>query len=177
MCIYQAVSENLPVFHEFVRTYLLPVQLRHGARLAGRWETEDGSVVAIWKYNDAAAYEQLQAAVRADPASERAREHCANLPSGNALSWPCLGHCPMSAGASSEGLEPGGSGRRENCHRAKCSSKPVAQHQQAPGELFHLTVRAQYRNVSSQIVHLRRLHRPLEASPVARSERFRHDEV
>jgi NIPSNAP len=81
MRIYQTVRENLPVFHEFFRTYLLPVQLRHGARLVGRWETEDGRVVAIWEYNDAAAYEQIQAAVRADPDSEVAREHRANLPS------------------------------------------------------------------------------------------------
>jgi hypothetical protein len=36
--------------------------------------------VAIWEYNDAAAYEQIQAAVRADPDSERAREHRAHLP-------------------------------------------------------------------------------------------------
>jgi len=36
MRIYQAVKENLPVFHEFFRTHLLPVQLRHGARLVGR---------------------------------------------------------------------------------------------------------------------------------------------
>jgi hypothetical protein len=69
----------LPVFHDFFRTYLLPVQLRHGARLAGRW-AEDGRVVAIWEYNDAAAYEQIQAAVRADPDSQRARGHRAHLP-------------------------------------------------------------------------------------------------
>jgi hypothetical protein len=46
MRIYQAVTENLAVFHDFFRGYLLPVQLRHGARLVGRWETEDGRVVA-----------------------------------------------------------------------------------------------------------------------------------
>jgi hypothetical protein len=50
MRIYQAVTENLPVFHEFFCAFLLPVQLRHGARLVGRWETEDGRVVAIWEY-------------------------------------------------------------------------------------------------------------------------------
>jgi hypothetical protein len=42
MRIYQAVRENLPVFRDFFRTWLPPVQFRHGARLAGRWETEDG---------------------------------------------------------------------------------------------------------------------------------------
>jgi hypothetical protein len=42
MRIDQAVRESLPVFHEFFRTHLLPIQLRHGARLVGRWKTEDG---------------------------------------------------------------------------------------------------------------------------------------
>jgi NIPSNAP protein len=73
--------ENLPVFHDFFRTYLLPVQLRHGARLVGRWETEDGRVVAIWEYDDLAAYERIQAAVRADPGFRRAQEQRAQLPS------------------------------------------------------------------------------------------------
>ena len=41
MRIYRAVPENLETFHEFFRNYLLPVQLRHGARLTGRWRTDD----------------------------------------------------------------------------------------------------------------------------------------
>lgn len=80
MRVYQAVKKNLPVFHGFFRTHLLPVQLRHGARLVGRWETQDGRVVAIWQYDDATAYEQIQAAVRADPDSRRARDRRAQLP-------------------------------------------------------------------------------------------------
>lgn len=80
MRIYQAVSENLPVFHDFFRTFLLPVQLRHGARLVGRWETEDCRVVAIWEYDDRAAYERIEAAVRADPDSRHAQQHRAGLP-------------------------------------------------------------------------------------------------
>jgi len=47
MRIYDAVTENLPAFHQFFRAYLLPVQLRHGARLVDRWETSDSRVVAI----------------------------------------------------------------------------------------------------------------------------------
>jgi hypothetical protein len=31
MRIYEPVRENLPLFHDFFRTWLLPVQLRHGA--------------------------------------------------------------------------------------------------------------------------------------------------
>lgn len=74
------MSENLPVFHDFFHTFLLPVHLRHGARLAGRWETEDCRVVAIWEYDDRAAYERIEAAVRADPGSRRAQQRRAELP-------------------------------------------------------------------------------------------------
>lgn len=80
MRIYQAVRENLEVFHGFFREYLLPVQARHGARLVGRWETEDGRVVAVWEYDDRQACERIEAAVRADPDSRRARDRRAELP-------------------------------------------------------------------------------------------------
>lgn len=80
MRIYQAVPENLEAFHEFFRAHLLPVQLRHGARLVGRWQTQDDRVVAVWEYDDRAAYERIEAAVRADPDSARARAVRASLP-------------------------------------------------------------------------------------------------
>ena len=80
MRIYRAVPENLAAFHEFFREYLLPVQLRHGARLVGRWQTEDDRVVAVWEYDDRQAYERIDAAVRADPDSQRAQKRRACLP-------------------------------------------------------------------------------------------------
>jgi hypothetical protein len=80
MRIYQAVAENLAIFHDFFGTHLLPVQLRHGARLVGRWETEDGRVVAVWEYDDQEAYEQVQSAVIADPATARAQQVRRELP-------------------------------------------------------------------------------------------------
>lgn len=80
MRIYHAMPENLAAFHEFFRAYLLPVQLCHGARLVGRWQTEDNRVVAVWEYDDRQAYERIDTAVRADPASQRAREQRARLP-------------------------------------------------------------------------------------------------
>jgi hypothetical protein len=80
MRVYQTVRDNLPVFHDFFRTHLLPVQLRHGARLVGRWEAEDGRVVAVWEYDDRNAYERIEAAVRADPDSRVARQRRAELP-------------------------------------------------------------------------------------------------
>lgn len=80
MRMYDTVRENLPIFHDYFRRHLLPVQLRHGARLIGRWQTEDGRVVAVWEYDDRQAYERIDTAVRADPASQRAREQRARLP-------------------------------------------------------------------------------------------------
>jgi len=77
--IYKAVPENLPAFHDFFRDHLLPIQERHGARLVGRWETEDGRVVAIWEYDDRAAYERLNSAVVADPAPGVAQKYRATL--------------------------------------------------------------------------------------------------
>jgi hypothetical protein len=80
MRIYHAVPENLALFHDFFRTHLLPVQLRHGARLIGRWQTEDDRVVAVWEYDDRQAYERIQAAVRADPATRQAQQVRRSLP-------------------------------------------------------------------------------------------------
>ena len=77
--IYKAVPEKLPAFHEFFRDYLLPIQTRHGARLVGRWETDDQRVVAVWEYDDRGSYERIEAAVRADPASHDAQTHRASL--------------------------------------------------------------------------------------------------
>ena len=77
--IYKAVPERLSAFHDFFREHLLPIQERHGARLVGRWETEDGRVVAIWEYDDREAYERINSAVVADPASGTAQKYRATL--------------------------------------------------------------------------------------------------
>jgi NIPSNAP len=75
MRIYRAVPASLPAFRQFFQERLLPVQPRYGARLIGRWETEDDRVVAIWEYDDRESYEQIQAAVSRDPDSRRAQEY------------------------------------------------------------------------------------------------------
>lgn len=72
---YVAQPEQLGAFHDFFNEHLLPIQVRHGARLVGRWETDDHEVIAIWEYADIAAYERVAAAVRADPDSAAAQRH------------------------------------------------------------------------------------------------------
>ena len=71
---YAAVPDRLAAFHDFFHGHLLPIQVRYGARLIARWETDDHKVIAVWEYDDRAAYERIDAAVRADPASHRAQE-------------------------------------------------------------------------------------------------------
>jgi len=51
---YAAVPERLAAFNDFFSGYLLPIQVRHGARLVGRWETEEADVIAVWEYDDKA---------------------------------------------------------------------------------------------------------------------------
>jgi hypothetical protein len=71
MRVYKVVRDNAPAFHRFFRERLLPVQLRRG--------TEDGRVVAVWEYDDRAAYERIELAVRNDPDSAAAQEYRRSL--------------------------------------------------------------------------------------------------
>ena len=73
--IYQLIPEHAEAFREFFLTRLLPVQLRHGARLIGRWQTADDRVVAVWEYDSDDEYRRIDAAVRADPGFIAAQRH------------------------------------------------------------------------------------------------------
>ena len=80
MRIYRAVEDNIEVFNRFFNERLLPVQLRYGARLVGRWQTADSRIIAVWEYNDLASYEKIQEQVRNDPDSHAAQVHRKTLP-------------------------------------------------------------------------------------------------
>jgi ribosomal protein S18 acetylase RimI-like enzyme len=77
---YAVVPEQRATFDAFFSEHLLPAQQKHGARLVGRWATDDGRVVAVWEYDSRADYERIQAAVARDPASARAQAVRATLP-------------------------------------------------------------------------------------------------
>lgn len=79
MRIYQAVPENMSSFHIFFREYLFPIQLKYGARLVGRWETEDARVVAVWEYDSIEDYQRINQAVRSDPDSATAQQYRKSL--------------------------------------------------------------------------------------------------
>ncbi len=48
---------------------MLTVHEKHGARLIGRWQGDDGRMVVIWEYDSRADLERIQKAVREDPES------------------------------------------------------------------------------------------------------------
>jgi hypothetical protein len=80
MRTYSGVSRNIEAFNEFFWTHLLPVQVKHGASLVGRWQTEDDRVVAVWAYANRDEYLRIADAVRGDRLAAKAREVLATLP-------------------------------------------------------------------------------------------------
>lgn len=78
---YRVVPEKTALFNDFFQKWLLPIQLRHGAQLVGRWQTEDGSeIIALWAYESTEAYHAIERQVRDDPQSvEAQRYRWANL--------------------------------------------------------------------------------------------------
>jgi 8-oxo-dGTP diphosphatase len=72
---YKINPETLELFNEFFHTYLLPNQLKHGAKLIGRWVTETkDEIVAIWEYKDYETYEKIEQLVREDELHHLAKE-------------------------------------------------------------------------------------------------------
>lgn len=71
---YRVTPEQVAPFTAFFEEYLLPNQLKHGARLVGRWVSEAREeIVALWEYASRDAYQQVHAAVQADPLHARAQ--------------------------------------------------------------------------------------------------------
>lgn len=74
--MYRVVPGKLGVFNDFFLRHLLPVQQRYGAKLVGRWASEDGAVIlALWSYEDVEAYENIQRRVSRDPDSVAAQAY------------------------------------------------------------------------------------------------------
>jgi hypothetical protein len=78
--MYRVAPGKLEAFNTFFLTRLLPVQRRYGAKLVGRWQSDDGNVLlALWVYESLDAYEAIQGRVSSDPDSAEAqtyrREH------------------------------------------------------------------------------------------------------
>jgi hypothetical protein len=65
---YKVSPGKTEKFNAFFLERLLPVQQCHGAKLVGRWQTEDGSCIfALWVYDSAQHYKTVQEKVSSDP--------------------------------------------------------------------------------------------------------------
>ena len=80
MRIYQLSGDQAERLSAFFRDHLLPVQLRHGARLIGRWRAEGDQVFALWEYDDIDHLNAVQSAVSSDPDSRHAQALRASMP-------------------------------------------------------------------------------------------------
>lgn len=67
---YIIKNEFVDVFNEHFLETNLPNQLKHGARLVGRWmlphDQTSTEIFAIWEYDSFQRYKEIEANVRAD---------------------------------------------------------------------------------------------------------------
>ena len=74
---YQVVPGKTKAFNDFFLTRLFPVQKRYGARLVGRFQTDDGlQIIAVWVYQSFDHYKEVQSLVAEDADSIAAQEFC-----------------------------------------------------------------------------------------------------
>ncbi len=87
---YSVVSGKTEAFNDFFLRHLLPIQRRHGAKLVGRWQTEDrGEIVVLWAYDSGSPGVQAATpgpAVHVTGASiERDGRRCGDTPNRRCL--------------------------------------------------------------------------------------------
>ncbi len=64
---YKVVPEKIGVFNAFFREHLLPVQQKYGAKLIGRWQTEDyKAIYVLWAYAGHEEHRRIQHLVSTD---------------------------------------------------------------------------------------------------------------
>ncbi|HEU5140821.1 MAG TPA: NUDIX domain-containing protein [Bacillales bacterium] len=72
---YKIDPQHYERFNAFFHEYLYPNQMKHGAKLVGRWGTEaKDEITAIWAYDSMEAYERIEQAVREDDMHRKAQE-------------------------------------------------------------------------------------------------------
>jgi 8-oxo-dGTP diphosphatase len=62
---YKVLPEKVQVFNKFFHTLLYPNQLKHGAKLVGRWVNESqDEITAIWEYESMKQYRHIEEKIR-----------------------------------------------------------------------------------------------------------------
>lgn len=72
---YQIKPEKLDDFNHFFHSYLYPNQMKHGAKLVGRWINDDkDEIVAIWEYRSMDHYESIESKIENSELHKKAKE-------------------------------------------------------------------------------------------------------
>ncbi|GKU80800.1 NUDIX domain-containing protein [Niallia sp. NCCP-28] len=70
--VYRILPNQLNKFNDFFHKYLLPNQLKNGAKLMGRWTTElQDEIIAIWEYPNYEEYLKIEDRVVKDEMHKR----------------------------------------------------------------------------------------------------------
>jgi 8-oxo-dGTP diphosphatase len=73
---YKINPDRYHEFNKFFHTYLLPNQYKNGAKLVGRWVSENKEeVTAIWEYQSYESYQKIEEKVKSDELHHLAQEH------------------------------------------------------------------------------------------------------
>jgi len=77
---YKINPDKLKQFNDFFHHYLYPNQIKHGAKLIGRWVNESNDKIeAIWQYESIEQYEQIEIMIRESELHLKAKEKRAQL--------------------------------------------------------------------------------------------------
>jgi 8-oxo-dGTP diphosphatase len=72
---YKIKPEKLEAFNRFFHKYLYPNQMKHGARLIGRWVNDSkDEILAIWEYRDIEHYENIEEMIKMSDLHQTAKE-------------------------------------------------------------------------------------------------------
>lgn len=73
---YIIAQGKTDIFNKFFQGHLLPIQKRHGARLVGRWQNQDGRrITALWGYKSIEHYQLIESRIKSDPDSIKAQDY------------------------------------------------------------------------------------------------------
>lgn len=78
--IYRVSPGKVNEFNKFFDEYLLPIELKNGAKLIGRWVTEsENEIIVMWDYTNYEEYLKIAERVKKDGMHQRAQKQLLKL--------------------------------------------------------------------------------------------------
>ncbi len=73
---YIITQGKTEIFNKFFQGHLLPIQKRHGAKLIGRWQSDDAKrITSLWCYDSIGHFKLIEEKVKTDPDSIKAQAY------------------------------------------------------------------------------------------------------